>query len=377
MEGKEISGAGQKMIKSLLIKNFQSHRKTKLEFDPGVNVIYGLSQAGKTAVIRALRLLIQNRPSGAKYYSNFATDKGETEVELKFADGKTVGIIKTVERSKKDRKKKLVSTIYTLNREEYSPGKDIPDRIVEALNISEINIQTQYDRAFLIMSAASEVARTVNRITNLEEVDTWKSDLTKQINATNQEAKLLFDQAKEIETQLAKYKGFEDLQEQVKELVTIDKDYAVRAGRKHTLDSTLIRYEDNQRELDRLQPIADMLSDQIIKVDKVEQDLQDATEEKRLVERVILLEQQITDLKVIKTGLTGLIELQGRVDLISSLRNHLTRYEDLQEELKSLRRSADQMRDQYIADLKRDKRCPVCFAPIDNTVIKRIEAELK
>jgi len=52
------------MIKYLQIQNFQSHKDSLLEFDPGVNVIVGSSDSGKTAVIRALRWLVWNRPSG-------------------------------------------------------------------------------------------------------------------------------------------------------------------------------------------------------------------------------------------------------------------------------------------------------------------------
>ena len=65
------------MIKKLNILNFQSHKDTSLSFAPGVNVIVGASDSGKSAIIRALRWLIWNRPVGDAFRSHWG---GETQV---------------------------------------------------------------------------------------------------------------------------------------------------------------------------------------------------------------------------------------------------------------------------------------------------------
>ena len=49
------------MIKSVEFQNFQSHKKTILEFVPGVNIIVGLSDAGKSAVMRAIKWCLKNQ----------------------------------------------------------------------------------------------------------------------------------------------------------------------------------------------------------------------------------------------------------------------------------------------------------------------------
>lgn len=49
-------------IKKLVVDNFQSHEHTEVEFGPGLNVIVGPSDHGKSALVRALRwLFIMNR----------------------------------------------------------------------------------------------------------------------------------------------------------------------------------------------------------------------------------------------------------------------------------------------------------------------------
>ena len=52
-------------IKKIIIDNFQSHEHTEIEFGPGLNVIVGPSDYGKSAVVRALRWVLYNEPRGA------------------------------------------------------------------------------------------------------------------------------------------------------------------------------------------------------------------------------------------------------------------------------------------------------------------------
>ena len=66
------------MIKNLLLKNFQSHIDSKIEFDSGFNVICGSSDSGKSALLRALMWVIANRPSGDSI-KNWNTDENSNE----------------------------------------------------------------------------------------------------------------------------------------------------------------------------------------------------------------------------------------------------------------------------------------------------------
>ena len=63
------------MIKQINIKNFQSHKSTQLKLDPGVNVIVGSSDSGKTAIIRAYLWVVDNRPLGNAFVSHWALDE--------------------------------------------------------------------------------------------------------------------------------------------------------------------------------------------------------------------------------------------------------------------------------------------------------------
>ena len=161
------------MIKSVKLHNFRSHENTILEFHPGVNVIYGLGQSGKTNIIRAINWVVRNRPSGFNMHSHFAQDE-ETSVEL-ILDNGIVNLSKTA--------KKIVYSIAHVGSYSYIGGS-VPEPITQLLNINEINISNQLDTPFLITDSPGEVGKVINRITKIEQVDSWISKLTTKANAT-------------------------------------------------------------------------------------------------------------------------------------------------------------------------------------------------
>ena len=75
------------MIKKLHIRNFQSHKDSRLIFSDGVNVIVGNSDSGKSAILRALNWVITNRPSGDSYISNWG---GPTYVIVETEEGTVI-----------------------------------------------------------------------------------------------------------------------------------------------------------------------------------------------------------------------------------------------------------------------------------------------
>lgn len=154
------------MIKSLKIKNFQSHKKTFLKFNKGLNVISGKSDSGKSAIKRAIRWMVENKPSGDSFRSHWG---GTTSVILK-TDKNTI---------KKVRKK---ANSYYLNNKKFSScGRDIPKEIKNAIGISNVGIQNQFDSPFLFSLSGGEVSKFINKIVNIEIIDTSISNINKTI----------------------------------------------------------------------------------------------------------------------------------------------------------------------------------------------------
>lgn len=185
------------MIKTLSIRNFQSHKDNTLEFSGGVNVIVGQSRSGKTSIVRALRWLVENRPSGDEFRRHGS--KGPTSVSVTLDSGDTISRIK----SNSD-------NIYKLNEERFSGfGTDVPTPIREALNITDINVQQQFDTPFLLFDSPGSVARYLNSLVNLEKIDLALSNVNAMKRQNEQDARQWQTRASELDEAVGSFPDLE------------------------------------------------------------------------------------------------------------------------------------------------------------------------
>ena len=180
------------MIKSLKISNFQSHANSELVFTPGVNVIVGASDSGKTAIIRALRWLIWNRPNGEAFRSTWG---GDTRVEIQVDDNIIVR-----------GKTKDIPNLYSVNTKVLQAFKtDVPEQVQKYLNVDETNLQQQLDAPFLISSSPGEVASYFNRIAHLDQIDTGLKSIQADIRKVTGEIQSDKDRVEELKENARAY----------------------------------------------------------------------------------------------------------------------------------------------------------------------------
>jgi chromosome segregation ATPase len=164
------------MIKTVVIRNFQSHKKSILNLSKGVNVIVGKTDSGKSAIIRALRWLFTNTPSGDAFRS---WDGGDTKVSATFYD-----MDKKITRIKGNKNAYIVETLdeqsVVTDKKEYTGiGTDVPEPIENLFNINSINMQAQLDSPFLLSETPGEVARFFNRVAHLDKIDLGQYNIKK------------------------------------------------------------------------------------------------------------------------------------------------------------------------------------------------------
>jgi len=174
----------------ITIKNFQSHEDTTLFPAPGVTVLVGSSDHGKSAILRALEWLRNNRPLGEGVIRRDATGRkaSETSVEVEM-DGHTIGRVRGTD-----------SKYYVDDQEFRAFGSDVPTDVTNTL-WEDICVQRQLDRHFLLLD--TKASETLDAITGLSEVEKLLELLGRWGRETSSQIKMLDAEASEVEKSLA------------------------------------------------------------------------------------------------------------------------------------------------------------------------------
>jgi len=103
------------------------------------------------------------------------------------------------------------------------------------------------------MSSPGEVARIVNKITKLEDVDGWVATVTSQINQNNRDTTRLDSEIKQEEIILRKYDDIEETGIVIGSLVKNNAELKSLYQAKMVLDTKLEHIEETCKELDRVE----------------------------------------------------------------------------------------------------------------------------
>lgn len=367
------------MFKNLTIKNFKSHKDTRIDFSPGINVLSGIGQAGKTAaLIGAVELLSKNRPSSGGYLSDFAGLKGTTNISLGLTEGIKVSLSKRISVDKNG-EKKVRSTVYHMSgggkEGDWSGvGKNVPDEVESVLNLSHLSFQKQLDSPFLVTSSPGEIARVINRVTKLDKSDLWVAEITKRINRANSDVDLFEDQRKEANKELERYSNISEVETVVRDLKsTYDRLRDIRR-KVLFLDKDLILVENFIEGINKLKKFLDA-EKYILKAEVLLRKLHLIASKKELVRQFISLTVYIkkkSSLLVVLTELDSIVELRKEKMKFEYL---IHRVESFTKVIDGLNTKYKEARNEYIAQLKEFGKCPLCLSDINAECIKRIREE--
>jgi DNA repair protein SbcC/Rad50 len=167
------------MIKSILIRNFQSYKEAYIDLSNGFNVINGPTNQGKSVIVRALRWVFKNSPQGFTFHSHFAEAENDpTIITVSFDNDQFV----TRFRSNTEN----YYSCSTHKKLEALRG-NVPDEIKKIIQIEDINIQSQFDKIFLLDQPASHVGKYLNDVLDLTVIDTANKNINSMLkeNARN------------------------------------------------------------------------------------------------------------------------------------------------------------------------------------------------
>lgn len=170
------------MITEVHLKNFQAHRDLKLKFTPGVNIIRGSSDAGKSAIIRAMMALITGKDFSSSYQT-WGTD-GPMEVTIKTKEHE-------VTRGRSARK-----NFYRVDGKEYSAvGTATPREVSACLPIQpdrdSDNLGSQYASFYLLSDTAGNVAKKIQAVCDLASISRISKELSAQVRQSADDERVL------------------------------------------------------------------------------------------------------------------------------------------------------------------------------------------
>lgn len=358
------------MIKQLTIENFKSHKHTELNFVPGVNVIIGESDSGKSAIIGAFRLALKNRPSGDGYRSHWG---GDVKVTV------TTDEIE-VERGKdKENYYKVGPLKLTAFKTE------VPTEVQNALRLSDINLQTQFSSHFLLSETPGEVAVYFNRIAGIDQIDTsikkvasWISDITSVIGHTadkNRPASGLIKQQIELQEKLLQYSHLQKMEIELEVLEEMEVRQQNIINRRSKLNSKVLAIQTTEQaiekesvllpmeeDIDRILVLYNHYNSIVIEADTIEALTASITNTNSKIEyysKLSALEVSIHPLLILHEQLD---EIQKKRSILNTLSFNISKTNTaLQEEEEKLGRL------QTILDKEMPDVCPLCDQIIPHT----------
>lgn len=227
------------MLKQIQINNFQSHKHSQLDLAPGVNVIIGTSDAGKSAIFRALNWLLTNRPLGKAYVRWKAK---ECKVGINLNDT-------TIQRIKSSK------NVYTIDDQEYIAGQDVPEQIAKTLQVSQTNIQHQISPPFLLASSPGEVAQFFNDIAGLSDIDKSMKNIQSNLRKLDRDVKTYQEQEQQLKGDLQQYEYLDQAEEEITALEANEErstQLTKQIGRLGQLLQQVGKYQQDISELEQI-----------------------------------------------------------------------------------------------------------------------------
>ncbi|WP_371366244.1 hypothetical protein SRRS_06900 [Sporomusa rhizae] len=279
-------------IQSIDIKGYQSHVASSFTLSPGLTVITGPTDSGKTAIIRALRWVVFGEPAGEDFINKAV---GEALVQIVMSSG----IIVTKNRRKG---KTAYGITYPDNTIQLFEKAEVPEEVIKTLGITKqsfgdielaLNFAYQLEAPFLISEPASAGAKVLGKIAGTEVVDLAFKSVAKDRHAANQE-RLQSD--KEVERITEQLEAYVDL-DMFKDLV-------------ESCELLLAQFDEAAAKKQRLRDLKDKNDSLALSIGKLSEDLAMLS----IVPDLLTMMQEVDSQQLRLVTLAALLQQNSKLD---------------------------------------------------------------
>lgn len=232
----------------LTIKDYQIIKQAVLEFKPGLTVLVGPSNNGKSSIIKAMKAAIYTEP-------------GTTPIRTG-ADSYIVGIQKdghTVVYQKKEG-----STKYIVDGEQYSKfGFNTPEEVSKALNIKELqlngnkiqlNFWDQMDKPFLLDKSAGELFKFIVDSGENDQLSSVLKSMVSDRQQINRDADVVQGSIKSTEDMIKEQENILNKQKDVLSKADIIIDKKERYELYKNIKEKIETFKNSDKEIESIRP---------------------------------------------------------------------------------------------------------------------------
>jgi DNA repair protein SbcC/Rad50 len=332
-------------IKTLILENFQSHKHTTINLHPNFNCIVGSGNSGKTAIVRALNLLLygQWESSWVRAGSDFCriTLITDSDTQVIREKGQTVN--------------KYIIKIPSLKDQVYENfGTQVPTEISSVLGIFKVqldsneflnlNIANQMDPLFLLSKSGSVKAKVIGKLTGAHFLDYALREINRDKKNITTEKNLKAIELLELQKQLIDYEYIDRQKLKLDEI----NEKVVSTTQKYTC------IEELNQLFSRVQTWKTQYHAQCDEERKLSQF------NTQILDNLSREADQINRLK----------------DISRRLQQNYDSIQRLQQELTSIDQKLQQTKACYFQLLQDQKVCPTCFSEINDSSLELIKKSL-
>lgn len=206
-------------IEEVQLINFQDHADTTVKFTNGINLIVGSSDAGKSAVLRALNYVFHNSMKGDSF---IRVGTAECSVRIKFSDGIEVTRVKGGDVNS------YILKDLEGNYNTYSKvGQTVPEPVRKALGEpplddkkKPISYADQMSSLFLVDLSPTDLPRTLSELTGIQNLQTAAEILQKNSRSFDRSIKDKNEKIEKLKVDLDQYSYVDKDLEKIQEIET-------------------------------------------------------------------------------------------------------------------------------------------------------------
>ena len=345
----------------LELKNFQRHKRYRLQFSPTITTVIGSTDTGKSSILRALRWLCLNDFSGDDFIHE-GEKQASVKLQIDVGQKKKKLVTQVIERIKG--KSGSGVNDYALDGKEFkSFATNVPDNISDVLRLNDINFQGQHDSPFWFHETAGEVSRKLNAIVDLSIIDSALAEVQRQVREADtrvdiwkEEEEKARDEWKLLELQAQRVQDFQKLKALYEQLEQSKKDLHLFSELRIKARGNKSRQKEEELRLEAMEPLL-----------QIGQALQFETEQTLALSQLVLKASAVNDRTQEPPPFDSLLlsfeEWKQQEVFLHGLEQIYTKVTSVEMRLLILEKEAKQAEMLFHKEFN-NKECPLCKKPL-------------